>query len=130
MVRYENFKQECPLCKKHCIVTSREQHAIELIHNMDCRTNNDIENLINPLQNQSTVSFHNTPTPTTTLFGIPMPRINVQSNLTRNSPPPPPLVRRRRIIQGNMTTQDILMDQQQNPESIFENAADIILDRY
>ncbi len=107
MVRFENFKHECPLCKKYCNVTSKEQRAIEIINNMDCRENDDPENIIAIQQ-----TIFQSPPPT--LFGVPINNINVQNNINniiRDLPPPPQIQRRRRgVIRGDMTTQEILMD--------------------
>jgi hypothetical protein len=126
MIRFEDFKHECPLCKAHCIVTSREQHAIELINNMDCRANDDIDNLI------VLHTTHVIPAQTSTsLFGV---QVN---NIRTNFPPPPPLPLplplrpRRNNIRGDMTTQEILMDtnQRESVPSLFEDV-NISLNRF
>lgn len=128
MVRFEDFKHECPLCKVYCNVTSREQHAIEIIHNMDCRENDDLDNIIrmnapgntpgnapvNILQNTPVVH----PIHQTTLFGVNVNHINTmtpQNNIIRPLPPPPRMPARR-IVRG-----DMFMPTIPSGQSIFEN---------
>ncbi len=116
MVKHTHFKHECPLCKKYCSVTPREQHAIAVIHNMDCRDHNDYDNIIDIVPPQETQPV----VQPISLFGVNLP---VQNNLIRDLPPPPRV--QRRVIRGDMAMSNLIQDSITG-RNTFNNIADRI----